>query len=237
MLRHERHDSSGRCECAFNGEPKLQGAHGQRDRVDLSRVTGGVRRFRRHRTHYRPSSGARRTMMITLEGRARQFGDDINTDYIISSTRKRDTIDANVLKQWLLEHVDPTFAASVKPGDIIVAGKNFGCGSAMEVAATVIMAAGIKAVVAQSFSRTFFRNAINNGLMPVQCDTSGFEEGDRISVKLDGSTITVVNFTKERSLTAEPIPEVMLRILQAGGLVPHMQLHRAIAGSGSTITS
>ncbi len=172
--------------------------------------------------------------MIALEGRARRLGDNINTDYIISSARKRDTIDEHVLKQWLLEHVDAGFAASVQPGDIIVAGKNFGCGSAMEVAVTVILAAGIKAVIAQSFSRTFFRNAINNGLVPVQCDTSKFEEGDTLSVRLDGSTPVVVNFTKELTIAAEPIPEVMLRILESGGIVQQLKIHRLLAASHST---
>jgi 3-isopropylmalate/(R)-2-methylmalate dehydratase small subunit len=164
--------------------------------------------------------------MIRLDGRARRLGDHINTDYIISSTRKRETIDEQLLKQWLLETVDPLFAASVREGDIIVAGRNFGCGSAMEVAATVILAAGIRAVVAASFSRTFYRNAINNGLVPVQCDTSGIEENDRLSIRLDGSSLEVVDETKGLACSGLALPAIMLEILEAGGLVAHLRRRR-----------
>jgi 3-isopropylmalate/(R)-2-methylmalate dehydratase small subunit len=146
-------------------------------------------------------------MKTTIEGRVRRFGDRINTDYIIASTRKRETLDGSVLKRYLLETVDPSFAASVQPGDLIVAGRHFGCGSAMEVAATVILAAGITAVLAESFSRTFYRNAINNGLVPVPCDTSAMKEGDRVVVAFPA------------------MPGIMLDILDAGGLVPYLRRH------------
>ena len=155
---------------------------------------------------------------MIFEGRARVLGDDVNTDYIISSRRKRDTIDATVLKHYLLESVAPDFAASVQPGDLIAAGGNFGCGSAMEVAATVIQAAGIRAVIARSFARSFYRNAINNGLLAVQCETASIQEGDRLRVQsADG--MTVHNLTRGQVMHAAPIPAIMLRIHEEGGLV------------------
>ena len=156
---------------------------------------------------------------MIFEGRARVLGDDVNTDYIISSRRKRETIDATVLKHYLLESVAPDFAASVQPGDLIVAGGNFGCGSAMEVAATVIQAAGIRAVIARSFARSFFRNAINNGLLAVQCETSSIQEGDRLRVQSADGVMTVHNLTRGQVMHAAPIPAIMLRILEEGGLV------------------
>jgi 3-isopropylmalate/(R)-2-methylmalate dehydratase small subunit len=162
-------------------------------------------------------------MSILLTGRARRLGDDVNTDYIISSTRKKETIDEQVLKQYLLETVDPAFAASVRPGDVLVAGRNFGCGSAMEVAATVILAAGIRAVIAQSFSRTFYRNAVNNGLLPIECDTSGIVEGDAISVESNGTRVTV-RADATGAAVAGTIPSgIAARILSAGGLVPYLR--------------
>jgi len=164
-------------------------------------------------------------MEIHLAGRARKLGDDINTDYIIASTRKRDTLDEQVLKRYLLETVDPNFAASVQPGDLIVAGRNFGCGSAMEVAATVILAAGIRAVLAETFNRTFYRNAVNNGLIPIECDTSAIDESDRLSIEVANGKIGVRNLTSSQSLVAHRIPPLMTEILDSGGLVPFVREH------------
>jgi 3-isopropylmalate/(R)-2-methylmalate dehydratase small subunit len=163
---------------------------------------------------------------MQLDARARVFGDNINTDYVIASTRKRDTLDGAVLKRYLLEAVDPAFAATVQPGDVLVAGRNFGCGSAMEVAATVILAAGIPAVLARTFARTFYRNAINNGLLPIECDTSSIVEGDRLSVVFDGERLDVSNPRTGETLTGRALPPIMLDILEAGGLVPYMREHR-----------
>lgn len=164
-------------------------------------------------------------MELRLDGRARRLGDAVNTDYIIASTRKRDTLDAEVLKQYLLEAVDPSFAASVEPGDLLVAGRDFGCGSAMEVAATVVLAAGIRGVLAQSFSRTYYRNAVNNGLLPVVCDTRRIQEGNSLGVVVTSDAIRVVNETLGFEVCGEPLPAIMLEILAAGGLTPYFREH------------
>src|SRR5438445_2274805 len=148
-------------------------------------------------------------MKICIEGRARVVGDDVNTDYIISSSRKKETIDAQQLKRYLLETIDPSFAGSVQPDDLLVTGRNFGCGSAMEIAVLVLLASGIKAVLADSFARTFYRNAINNGLIPVECDTKGINEGDRLILRLDEGAVLVRNETMGQELVGNPFPAIM----------------------------
>lgn len=168
-------------------------------------------------------------MSMELKGRARRLGDRINTDYIISSSRKKETLDPHELKRWLLESVDSGFAASVKRRDILVADEAFGCGSAMEVAVTVVLAAGIKAVVAKSFSRTYYRNAINNGLVPVECDTSGIAEGDKLEIRVGAEGVNVTNKTTGTEIDACPLPPFVSGILEAGGLVPYLKAHGGFA--------
>jgi 3-isopropylmalate/(R)-2-methylmalate dehydratase small subunit len=154
-----------------------------------------------------------------MTGRARVFGNDINTDYIVTSRRKRESLDPQVLRHYLFEEIDPQFAASLEPGDLIVAGRNFGCGSAMEVAVTAVRGAGIGAVVARSFSRTYYRNAVNNGLLPVICDTSRIREGDRIAIVGH----EVHNVTAGETTLAEALPKIMWEIIEEGGLVPYFR--------------
>jgi 3-isopropylmalate/(R)-2-methylmalate dehydratase small subunit len=169
-----------------------------------------------------------------ISGRARRLGDDINTDYIISSRRKRDSLDPAVLRPFLFEDLDPGFAATLHPGDLIAAGKNFGCGSAMEIAVAVLTGNGMKAVLARSFARTYFRNAVNNGLLPVACDTSQIREGDTIEIDYpDGSLddlplacpVTVHNRTTGATIAAEPVSKLLFSIIQAGGLAPFFRQH------------
>jgi 3-isopropylmalate/(R)-2-methylmalate dehydratase small subunit len=138
-------------------------------------------------------------------------------------------VDQN-LRRYLLEDVDPGFAQSVIDGDILVAGRNFGCGSAMEVAVTVVLGAGIRAVVAKSYSRTYWRNALNNGLLVLVADTSGIAEGDALQVCLDHPTPELLVISQlSRRIACEPMPEVMLAMREAGGLVTYLRLHGKLA--------
>lgn len=161
--------------------------------------------------------------VLLFEGQARVVGDNINTDYIISSRRKRDSQDKKYMAQYFMEDLDPTFAGRVKPGDILVAGENFGCGSAMEVAATVMVGVGIPAIVAKSYSRTYFRNGINNGILLAVCDTSDMEENESIEVSIDGDAVTVRNKTKGQTFSAGRLAPTLVEILRVGGLVNYMR--------------
>ena len=169
----------------------------------------------------------------TLQGRARVFGRDVNTDYIISSTRKKETLDPALLRNYLMEDLDPGFAASVKAGDILVAGSNFGCGSAMEVAVTVVLGAGIQAVVAPSFSRTYWRNSVNNGLLLVVADTAGIAEGEALTIVLEPDAIALHAGTPPRKITAEPLAPFVLELRAAGGIVNYLRTKRSLAPTPS----
>jgi 3-isopropylmalate/(R)-2-methylmalate dehydratase small subunit len=154
-------------------------------------------------------------------GMAHKFGDDINTDYIIASKRKRDTVDPKNLTRFLMEDIRPGFGETVQPGDFLVAGENFGCGSAMEIAALVILGARIQAVLAKSFARTFFRNAVNLGLLLLTCDTDRVRPGDQLELGLKGEMVG--NLTQKTEIPFQPIPPLMKKIVQAGGIIPFLE--------------
>jgi 3-isopropylmalate/(R)-2-methylmalate dehydratase small subunit len=167
---------------------------------------------------------------MRFTGKVHRFGDDINTDYIISSKRKRDTIDVEILRQYIMEDIRPGFYNELAPGNVIVAGANFGCGSAMEQAAQVIKAAKIPAVVAKSFARVFYRNAINNGVYLVECETDAIKEGDELTLDFAPERTTVSRDRDGLFLTAPPIPTALKAILEAGGLIPFFRQHGRFLG-------
>jgi 3-isopropylmalate/(R)-2-methylmalate dehydratase small subunit len=154
-------------------------------------------------------------------GIAHIFGDDINTDYIIASKRKRDTVDPKKLARFLMEDIQPGFGEKVQVGDFLAAGENFGCGSAMEIAPMVILAAGIRAVLAKSFARTFFRNAVNLGLLLLTCDTTSIRPGDRLEPDLTRQVIQ--NLTQNKGIPFQPLPPLLRQIIQSGGIIPFLQ--------------
>ena len=151
-------------------------------------------------------------------GRAWRYGDNVDTDVIIPA-RYLTTTDEAELARHVLEDLDPSFATAVRQGDVIVAGANFGCGSSREHAPVALKAAGVGAVVATSFARIFFRNAVNTGLTIVTCPgAAAIDDGDLVSI--DPATGSVIDHTKEVVLSAEPLPELVRSIVAAGGLVP-----------------
>ncbi len=158
---------------------------------------------------------------MLLKGRAFKFGNDINTDYIISGKYKFKTLDMKELAKHVMEDLVPGFYEQIDEGDMIVAGSNFGCGSSREQAPLAIKHAGISCVIASSFARIFFRNAINTGLPVVECDTSHIEEGDELEADLQNGII--YNKTKDIKIQANPLPDVMIKILSDGGLIQHFQ--------------
>ena len=156
-----------------------------------------------------------------LKGKVIKFGDNISTDLILPGRLASLRSNLPELAKHVLEDADPTFASRVKKGDFVVGGNNFGLGSSREHAPMVIKMAGVSAVLAKSVARIFFRNAINQGLPVLICDTDQIQEGDELEVDLASSTIK--DLTNGRVLTFGKIPVVMLDILNQGGLLPYIQ--------------
>ncbi len=156
-------------------------------------------------------------------GKAWKFGDNISTDLIAPGRYFHLRSNLPELAKHVLEDADPEFAARVKEGDFVVGGKNFGLGSSREHAAIIIKMAGVNAVLAKSFARIFYRNAINVGMPAVECDTDLIDQGDEIEVEL--SSGKVYNRTKGSEIGFHPLPDVMTTILKDGGLAAHISKH------------
>jgi len=160
--------------------------------------------------------------IMTLTGKAHIFGDNIDTDAIIPA-RRLNTIDPKELASFCMEDIDANFAGRVKPGDIIVAGSNFGCGSSREHAPIAIKMCGISCVAARSFARIFYRNAINIGLPILVCDEllGGTKEGDIIEANLAEGVVK--NVTTDKEYKTEPFPGFMQKIIEAGGAIEYIR--------------
>ena len=158
-----------------------------------------------------------------MSGRAHVFGDDVSTDLIAPGRLFHLRSNLPELAKHVLEDADPEFPAKVRPGDFVVGGTNFGCGSSREHAPTIIKLAGVEAVLARSFARIFYRNAINVGLAAVTCDTSRIRAGDELG--LDLAAGRVADRTQGFELAFAPLPAAMRAILADGGLVAHLEKH------------
>lgn len=160
---------------------------------------------------------------MILVGRIWKFGDDISTDLICPGRYFHLRSNLPELAKHVLEDADPEFAGKMSKGDFVVAGNNFGLGSSREHAPTIIKLAGISAVLAKSFARIFYRNAINVGLPLIECDTDKLDKGDELEIDL--ATGIVRDKTKNIELTSHPLPKAMINILNDGGLLAHLEKH------------
>jgi 3-isopropylmalate dehydratase small subunit len=157
-----------------------------------------------------------------MRGRAWKFGDDVNTDVIMPGKYLAMRNPAEIAP-YIMEGIDPDFARKARPGDIIVAGKNFGCGSSRETAPAGLKAFGIGAIIAPTFARIFLRNAVNIGLPVLECPRAAadIQEGDLVAVDLGTGRIT--NERTGRTYAAVPFPPFMQELIAAGGLVPYVR--------------
>jgi 3-isopropylmalate/(R)-2-methylmalate dehydratase small subunit len=153
-------------------------------------------------------------------GRVFRFGGNLNTDDMIAGKYKHATMSEDELAGHFLENIRPGLAAEIEPGDFLVGDRNFGCGSSREQAPRLAKHLGVRAVVAPSFARIFLRNAINIGLLPLVCDTEGIGEGDELTFDQDE---WILRSGDGREWRPQPIPGDVVRIVEAGGLLPYVR--------------
>jgi 3-isopropylmalate/(R)-2-methylmalate dehydratase small subunit len=161
-----------------------------------------------------------------ITGRVWKYGDDVNTDVIFPGKYTYSISDRKEMAEHALEDLDPDFVNKVQPGDIIVAGKNWGCGSSREQAVICLKEVGVGAIVARSFARIYFRNCINEGLPIVTCDAvDSVESGDEITIDFETGKVT----TPGGEYSFPPLAPSVMEILDAGGLVPHVKQKLGLA--------
>ena len=157
---------------------------------------------------------------MILEGNVWRYGDNIDTDVIIPA-RYLNSFDPKELASHCMVDIDESFAPNVQDGDIIVGGRNFGCGSSREHAPVAIKASGVPVVIAASFARIFYRNAINVGLPVIECDTDRIADGDEVRYELGASSL--LNKTTGETIPVLPLPEIMVKIIRCGDLYEYFK--------------
>ncbi len=167
---------------------------------------------------------------MTIRGRAHKVGDHIDTDLVIAG-RYLVTTDPKKLADHLFEDLDPELRKRIRPGDVVVAGENFGQGSSREHAPLALVGAGVQAVVASSFARIFYRNAFNNGLLLLECPEAsrGIQDGDEVEV--DPETGEIRNLTRGEHYRAKPVPPFMRELIQLGGIIPYVRRRLGLESS------
>jgi len=166
------------------------------------------------------------TLETKIAGRVWKYGDDVNTDVIFPGKYTYSISDRQEMAQHALEDLDPDFVQNVRPGDIIVAGKNWGCGSSREQAVICLKEAGVGAIVARSFARIYFRNCINEGLPIVTCDAvDSVETGEEITIDFEQGRVV----TPRGEYDFPPLAASVMEILDVGGLVPHVKKKLGLA--------
>lgn len=159
-------------------------------------------------------------MNTKIKGRVWKYGDDVNTDVIFPGKYTYSITDRKEMAEHALEDLDPEFVKNVRPGDVIVAGKNWGCGSSREQAVICLKEVGVGAIVARSFARIYFRNCINEGLPIVTCDAvDSVENGEEVTIDFEAGKV----FTPRGEYAFPPLAPSVMEILDAGGLVPHVK--------------
>lgn len=165
-------------------------------------------------------------MIMTGTARRLKINDDINTDYIISGRYKFHISDPKELAKHVFEDLEGNFAGRIKNGDFVVAGNNFGCGSSREQAPLALKFAGVKAVVAKSFARIFYRNAFNLGLLLIEADTSSLKEGEEIQIDVDRGKI--IKTESKEEINFNPLPVFAQRLLEEGGVVNYFKKYGSL---------
>ena len=162
-----------------------------------------------------------------IKGRVWKYGDDINTDVIFPGKYTYTVTERSEMPQYALEDLDPEFKKNVKPGDVIVAGKNFGCGSSREQAVIALKLSGVAAIIAPSFARIYYRNAINEGLPTLENSEAPeyIKHGDEIEVDMEKGEIKTAD---GKIFNFPPLPAEVMKIMKAGGLVPYIKEKKGI---------